>query len=326
MTVVSGHSPVYRWVKHLNSTFISSVDRSLQGADYSIRWDEQYSGSLAGVGDELETIEAGLAELGIVPSVFDAAKLGVQNVTYFTPFVSSDAKRIANLMDELHASEPEIQGSWHANGVEYLGGAIGLDDYLLMTTSPIHTLKDLKGLKIAAPGPAINWLKGTGAVGVSGNLATYYNDIRAGVYDGAITFATAALPGKLYEVAPYITLVHFGAQYAGGIAANKVWFDALPDVVQRALKNAAVAHREAYLDDLDIAVNESLSRMIELGAVVTEVDEGFQKLWVDNMDNVATVWAQRLDKAGQPGTAVLNMYMNKMRDAGASPARNWDQK
>ena len=60
----------------------------------------------------------------------------------------------------------------------------------------------------------------TGAVGVSGNLTTYYNEIKTGVYDGVIVFASAALPGKLYEVAPYITKIGFGAQYAGGIAAN----------------------------------------------------------------------------------------------------------
>lgn len=325
VTLVSGHSPVFRWVKHLSSTFISSVDHSLQGSDYSIKWDEQYSGSLAGVGDELETIEEGLAEIGIVPSVFDAAKLGVQNVTYFTPFVSSDARRVAELMDELHFSEPKMQEAWHANGLEYLGGAIGIDDYLLMTTSAVHTIDDLKGLKIAAPGPAINWLKGTGAIGVSGNLATYYNDIRTGVYDGTITFASAAFPAKLYEVAPYITQVHFGAQYAGGIAANKDWFDAQAARVQIALKNAAIAHRVAYLDDLNSAVSESLEQMSDLGATVMEADEVFRKRWTDNMDNVAKIWAQRLDSEGQPGTEILKTYMDTMRNAGASPVRDWDR-
>ena len=44
-----------------------------------------------------------------------------------------------------------------------------------------------------------------------------YNEIKTGVYDGVIVFASAALPGKLYEVAPYITKVGFGAQYAGEI-------------------------------------------------------------------------------------------------------------
>jgi len=323
--LVSGHSPVYRWVKHLSNTFVPSVYSALKGTEYSINWDEQYSGALAGVGDEMQTIEEGLAEIGIVPSVFSTSRLGVQNVTYFTPFVSSDARGVAELMDHLHASEPHFQQAWHANGIEYLGGAIGIDDYLLMTTTPIDSIEQLQGLKIAAPGPAVNWLDGTGAIGVSGNLATYYNDIRAGVYDGTITFATAALPGKLYEVAPYITLVRFGAQYAGGIAANKDWFDALPEVVKSALINAATDHRVAYLNDLDLAVRESLVQMEELGAIVTQVDDSFRMQWASGMKNVAKIWAKRLDAEGQPGTAVLETYMDAMRSTGAMPVRNWDE-
>lgn len=324
VTIVTGHAPVYRWVKHLSKTFIPAVDRALESTEYSISWDKQYSGSLAKVGDELEAIEEGLAEIGIVPSVFDPAKLGIQNVTYYTPFVSSDARRIAELIDAMHISDPQMQQTWLANGLEYLGGAIGIDDYMLMTTTPIASFDDLKGLKIAAPGPAVNWLKGTGAVGVSGNLTTYYNEIRSGVYDGTIVFASAALPGKLYEVAPYITLLGFGAQYAGGIAANKDWYDEQPEVVRKALKDAAIADRVAYLDDLDAFVTESLVKMAENGATITEVDEKFRLRWANSMENVAKIWAERLDSEGQPGSSVLATYMEQMRESGAAPVRDWD--
>ncbi len=40
-------------------------------------------GALAKVGDELEAVEEGLAELGGISSLFDPAKLAVQNVTYY---------------------------------------------------------------------------------------------------------------------------------------------------------------------------------------------------------------------------------------------------
>ena len=50
-----------------------------------------------------------------------------------------------------------------------------------MTDFPVESLADLRGRKIAAPGPAINWLSGTGAVGVSGNLTSYYNELQTGV-------------------------------------------------------------------------------------------------------------------------------------------------
>ena len=120
-----------------------------------------------------------------------------------------------------------------------------------------------------------------------------------------IVFASAALPGKLYEVAPHITKVGFGAQYAGGIAANKGWFDSQPKVVQKALKDAAEADRIAYHKDLDASVTKFLDIMKSKGATVTEVDEAFRKKWAAGMDNVAKVWAAKLDGEGKPGTAVL---------------------
>lgn len=324
-TIVAGHPPVFRWVKHASQTFIPAVDAALEGTGHSIAWSEQYGGALAKVGDELESVEEGLAEIGLVSSLFDPAKLAVQNVTYFTPFVHSDSTLVAEWMDHLQATNADMKAAWAENGLEYLGGAIGIDDYLLMTTFPVNSIADLEGRKIGAPGPAVNWLKGTGAVGVSGNLTTYYNEIKTGVYDGVIVFASAALPGKLHEVAPYITKVGFGAQYAGGFAANKDWFDGLPGAVQTALKEAAIADRIAYHADLDASVTKFLGIMASQGATITEVDQAFREEWAAGMDNVAKLWAEQLDGQGIAGSAVLKAYMETMRAAGASPVRNWDQ-
>lgn len=325
VTIVAGHPPVFRWVKHASQTFIPAVNVALEGTGYSIDWSEQYGGSLAKVGDELEAVEEGLAEIGLVSSLFDPAKLAVQNVTYFTPFVSSDSTAVSTWMDELQASNADMKAAWEENGLEYLGGGIGIDDYLLMTTFPVNSIADLEGRKIGAPGPAVNWLKGTGAVGVSGNLTTYYNEIKTGVYDGVIVFASAALPGKLHEVAPHITKIGFGAQYAGGLAANKDWFDGLDPAVQDALKTAAITDRIEYLADLDASVTKFLNIMQEQGATVTEVNQAFREEWAAGMDNVAKLWAEKLDGQGIAGTAVLKSYMDTMRAAGATPVRNWDQ-
>lgn len=325
VTIVAGHPPVFRWVKHASQTFIPAVNAALEGTGHSITWSEQYGGALAKVGDELEAVEEGLAEIGLVSSLFDPAKLAPQNVTYFTPFVSSDSTLVSSWMDALQGTNADMKAAWAENGLEYLGGGIGIDDYLLMTNFPVTSIADLKGHKIGAPGPAVNWLKGTGAVGVSGNLTTYYNELKTGVYDGVIVFASAALPGKLYEVAPYITRVGFGAQYAGGLAANKAWYDALPAEVQAALKAGAKADAEAYQKDLDASVTKFLALMQEQGATVRDVDKAFRKQWADGMDNVARLWAEKLDAEGKHGTAVLKAYMDTMRAAGATPVRDWDR-
>jgi TRAP-type C4-dicarboxylate transport system substrate-binding protein len=325
VTYVAGHPPVFRWVKHVNKTFIPAVNKALEGSGHSIKWSEQYGGSLAKVGDELEAVEEGLAEMGGISSLFDPAKLAVQNVTYYSPFVSSDVDKISELMTKMQFENKDMIAAWESNGLVQVGGSIAIDDYLLMTTFPVNSLDDLKGRKIGAPGPAVTWLKGTGAVGVSGNLTTYNNEIKAGVYDGVIVFASAALPGKLHEVAPYITKIGFGAQYAGSMAANKDWFESQPEIVQKAILDAGEAYRVAYQKDLGASVNKFLSIMESQGAKVSEASPEMRKKWAAGMDNVAMEWAKKLDASGVNGTAVLKAYMDTMRSAGATPVRNWDK-
>ena len=324
-TVVAGHPPVFRWVQMIEQAFAPGVNAALEGSGHSMSFNGQYGGSIAGVGDELETVEAGLAEIGICQSLFDPAKLAVLNVTYYTPFVSDDPRTVSELMDSLQREDARMAAPWEANGVVYIGAPVGIDDYLLMTNFPVESLDDLDGRKIAAPGPAINWLSGTGAVGVSGNLTTYYNELQTGVYEGVIVFASAALPGRLYEVAPYVTRFGLGAQYAGGLCANEAWYESLPPEAQEALHTGADAAREWYLEALEAAVETSFATMAENGATITDASDDMRAAWAAGMDNAAHEWATALDAQGQPGSEILSLYMTTMREAGATPLRNWDE-
>lgn len=325
VTIAAGHPPVFRWVKQFPEAFLPSATSALEAMGHSLTASEQYGGAIAGVGEELEAVEAGLAELGVCSSLFDPAKLAVQNVTYYTPFVSDDVRLVTDVIHNLHTNDPRMTEAYTENNVVYVGAPTAIDDYLLMTNFPVNSLADLEGRKIAAPGPAINWLSGTGAVGVQGNLTTYYNELQTGVYDGVIVFASAAFPGKLYEVAPHITQFGLGAQFAGAICANKDWWDGLDADVQAAFTGAADDAMEWYLADLEGFVNLAYSKMEEAGATVTEASDEMRAAWANGMDNAAAAWAANLDAQGKGGSDIMKLYMDTMRDAGATPLRNWDQ-
>jgi TRAP-type C4-dicarboxylate transport system substrate-binding protein len=325
VTIAAGHPPVFRWVKQFPAAFIPSATAALTAMGHTLTVSEQYGGAIAGVGEELEAVEAGLAELGACSSLFDPAKLAVQNVTYYTPFVSDDVRKVIDVVHGLHQTDPRMIQAYTDNNVVYIGGPSALDDYLLMTKFPITSLKDLEGRKIAAPGPAINWLSGTGAVGVQGNLTTYYNELQTGVYDGVIVFASAAFPGKLFEVAPHITQMGLGAQFAGAICANKDWWDALDPAVQAAFTGAADAAMDWYLSDLEGFVAMAYGKMKEAGATVTKAPDDMRAAWAKGMDNAAKTWAAGLDSQGKDGTAIMTIYMDAMRAAGAKPLRDWDK-
>ena len=323
VTTVAGHPPVFLWVKTLSESFIPAVDAALEDSDITIDWTEAYGGTLAKVGGEMEAMEDGLAQVGIVSSLFEPSLLSLQNVTYVTPFGSPDVDLVLSTVDGMHEEIPAMRKLWEDLDLEYLGGGFGLEDYLLMTTFPVTGLADLQGRKINAPGPAVNWLKDTGAVGVSGNLTTYYNDIQTGVAEGVIVFPTAAAAAKLHEVAPYVTRVHFGAQFAGGIVAKKSWFDEQDPVVQDALRKGASVFASAYRQGLEVRVAGAFKAMEEGGAQISELSEDERSTWATTLPNVAMDWAKDLDGKGLPGTEVLTTYMGHLKDAGVSLPRDW---
>lgn len=325
-TLVSGYPPVFLWVKHLSETFIPSVDAALEGTQYTMAWTEAYGGTLAAVGGELEAIEDGLAEIGGVPTVFHPTGLPLQNVTYFTPFGAADTKLIVEVIDQLHNDIPEMAESWHAYSAEYLGGGFTIENYFLMTSFPIESLDDLKGRRIGAPGPAVNWLEGTGAVGVAANLTTYYNDLQTGVFDGVIAFPTAAAPARLQEVAPEITVTDFGAQYGGSLVANKPWFDAQPEAVQEALREGARAFTRAYVEEQNQLMDTAMNALAEGGGQVTSLPIEERIRWANALPDVASAWAEDADGRGLPGSEVLDAYIAALKKAGVELPRDWSDR
>jgi TRAP-type C4-dicarboxylate transport system substrate-binding protein len=326
VTAVAGHPPVFLWVKTMSETFIPAVNSALEGSGTDIDWTEAYGGTLAKVGGELEAMEDGLAQVGIVSSLFEPSLLSLQNISYVTPFGSPDVNLVLTTVDAMTDEIPDMRKAWEDLDLEYLGGGFGLEDYLLMTTFPVETMADLSGRKINAPGPAVNWLKDTGAVGVSGNLTTYYNDIKTGVAEGVIVFPTAAAAAKLFEVAPYVTRVHFGAQYAGGIVAKKSWFDDQPEAVQQAFRTGADAFAEAYQTGLAARVEGAFKAMEAGGATITEMSDEARAEWANALPNVAQDWAAEQNGKGLAGTEVLETYITRLKDAGTALPRDWSAK
>lgn len=326
VTLVNGHPPIFLWVKHLTETFIPAVNAALDGSGHSINWTEAYGGSLAAVGGELEAIEDGLAEVGAVPTVFLPTQLPLQNVSYNTPFGPSDPQIVMDTLDMLHATVPGMVESWHAYDAEYLGGGFALDNYVLMTTFPVTSIDDLQGRRIGAPGPAVNWVEGTGAVGVSGNLTTYYNDIQTGVFEGVIVFPTAAAPARLHEVAPYVTVTNFGAQYAGTLVANRTWFADQPEAVQNALRAGAEAYTEAYLAEQSQRVAAAMATIAPDPARLHELAPEERSRWAAALPDIAGTWAANADGMGLPGTEVLMAYVEALKAAGVDLGRDWSQR
>jgi TRAP-type C4-dicarboxylate transport system substrate-binding protein len=248
----------------------------------------------------------------------------LQNVTYYTPFVTDDFQMLREVMNELHETVPALTEAWTDYNQRFLGGSV-LDTYHLMTNFPVDSIDDLRGRKILAPGPSASWLEGTGAVAVEGGLTTYYTQIQTGVADGVLTILTGAPPYRIHEVAPYVTLVGLGGQLTGGMSINLDTWNSLPEDIQTVLAELGREYSLGVANEVGARYERFLTLMQEEGAIVTELPSEERIKWLDGLPNIAGGWADATQERGIPAREVLDIYMNAMREAGATPLRDWDR-
>jgi len=331
LTVAAGQpTRAMRPLAMVETYFVPEVDKRMAAAGldkkYKINWKQAYAGSLLKPTFVLQGVSDGIADIGFEPTIFHPDKLPLEQISFATPFVTSDVVQVGKVIDKLHATIPEYKAQYDKFGVVRLGGS-SFDSYELFSTFPVKKFDDIKGKKLATAGAALQWIRGTGATPVDSNMTLYYNNAKTGVIDGFIIFPSANPGMKYSEAAPYVTKVGFGAQYAAALIINKGVYDKLPAEVRKILhevaadwtKVADTTQQEAGDSAFDNAPKDFS------GAQKFVLPREEQTKWANAMPNIAKEWADRLDKQGQPGTKALSAYMDEMRKAGAKPVRDWDK-
>jgi len=242
----------------------------------------------------------------------------LHNVSYMTPFGTSDIFKVVDTMADLQANIPAVANEWTKYNNVYLGG-VGLDTYGILTNFPVKTVDDIDGHKIAAPGPSANWIKGTGAVAVAANLNTYYNGIKTGVFEGTLTFMTAGAAIKVYEVAPHICMVNFGAQFAGGLSVNKDVFESFPPYMQKIFKDVGAEYATRLAQAQTDKADGAMKAMEKAGAKVIYLSDAERKRWANKLPNVSMNWAEAMEKK----VCKVRRYCKVTSTACASVALCW---
>ena len=326
LTIASSHATSLPWVGVMHTVVVPETNRRLaqSGSPLRVRWLEAYGGSLYKYDNTLEAVEIGLADIGWVGTLWELSKMPLQNVTYYTPFSTDDTRMLYQVVNELHAEVPAFADAWAKQNQRFLG-ASAIDTYHLMTNFPVRSVEDLRGRKILAPGPSAAWLEGTGAVAVDGGLTTYYTQIQTGVADGVLTILTGALPYRIQEVAPYVTLVGIGAQVTGAMSINLDTWNRLPPEVQRIIEDLGHEYSEGVAAEVIARYERGLESLEKEGAIITTLPLEEKQKWLAGLPNIAARWAEATEARGIPAKEAVRAYMRAIRARGAMPLRDWDE-
>lgn len=316
----SSHPTTNIWAHAMQAALQPEVDRILaEKGNYQVRWHENYGGTLYKFTDTRTALRDGIVDIGMVGTLWEGSAMPLQNITYYTPFANSDHLHVIDIFDSLTETLPELRDSWTAQNMLHLSSLI-TDSYDIYAGFPIRLVGDVANRRLSAPGSSANWLGGTGATPVDGALTTYYTDIQTGVSEGTLSFASGIEPTRVYEVAPHLSRVGFGAMYFGGIAANLDFMRRIPEEVAQAIVEAgrrtSAAHG-AYVTDRTTA---AITEMQAAGLEIIEVDADARAEWAEKLPNIVQPW---VEANGEPAVRVLHAYFEALAERGLTPARDW---
>jgi TRAP-type mannitol/chloroaromatic compound transport system substrate-binding protein len=325
LTVVGAPPPTIAAVGLSKSFFVPEVTKRAAAADpnLKIEWTEAYSQTLAKFTEVLETVEEGVAHIGLLLTNFEEAKLPLEQYAALVP-AGPDGPQMLEIDRRVRSKVPQMGATYLKYNQVALAHSVAASNQMF-TKFPLQKVEDLKGRKIGASGTLGHVMRGTGAVIVTANMAQSYTDIANGVYEGYPIGMLQAFPYKTYQAAPYYQKFDFLSTTAGALSVNKKTWDSLPDVVRKAIHDVGSQWGDEYARGEKAAEQQVIAQMEKDGLKVVAVSPAERKRWAMMMPNIAKEWAEGLDKKGLPGSKVLAAYMDELRAAKVPLVREWDK-
>jgi TRAP-type C4-dicarboxylate transport system substrate-binding protein len=299
------------------------TERVKKETGHTLEWTEAWGGTVCKLGECLEAVESGLLDAGEFQTPFDPSKLIAHNFAYFVPFGTPDPRIAAKAVQEVYDKTPALRKVLETRYKQVFLGAGVIGNYGLVTTFPWKEFSELKGHKIAAAGPNLPWLEGSGVVGVQSNLNEAYTAFQTGVYEGWVMFPDAIVSFKLTEVTKQYVDMDFGSIHTPLITMNQNTWRKLPADVQKIILEVG---RE-WNKHIGVVIWEkqeaALKKMKEVGLEVRQADMATKQAWAKGLPNIPKQRFNEINKAGLPGESVY-AYIKALKAAGHKFPRDWE--
>ena len=328
LTVIAGPSADDRGRSSSSSPIsIPTVEERLKerGDNYRINWNQGWAGTIAKPDGVLEAVEQGLGDVGLVPVLFDAAKLPLENITYMLPFTTDDLSVVIDTVNRMHDDIPAMNEMWGRYNQRFLAAG-GLDTLSHHHDVPARQRRRPPGPqdRRARTGRELDQRHRRGAGRWHAqHLLQRHEDRR--LRRRHHLRSRRAAPSSCTRVAPYFTEIGVGAQYANAMTVNEDVWEGLPEEVREVFAETAKGWSQAVTDVTAGRQKKSFDTMKAGGATFSTLDPEERKRWAGMIDNVAKDWAADLESRGIPAGEAMTYYMDALRESGAPLAREWDK-
>lgn len=186
---------------------------------------------VVGLGQMKDALQSQLVEVGNLLPLYFPADLPNMSLAGELALSGREPHAMAAAMTEYMVTCDTCQAELKKFGVVYLGSGSS-DVYALLTTKPVKTAADIKGLRLRSGGaPFSRWAENFGAVPANIGVGDTFESMSQGVIDGSMASIGDLLSFRLVELVKNITFIPLGTYHATSdfTVANSAWTDLSPE-------------------------------------------------------------------------------------------------
>lgn len=165
----------------------------------------------------------------------------------------------------------------------------------LITTKPVRTMDDLKGLTIRAPGVLGQIVAALGGTAAPTPMVETYDALSKGVVQGAYVGIEALKTFRFAEVAKFATMAwSTGASYTFFAAMNKKKYESLPTDVRSVLDNLSGEYAERFpliWNSIDL---EGIDAGKKAGVEFIELSDDEMNKWSEKVQPIVEEYVKKM--------------------------------
>ena len=278
-----------RWIKE--------VEKRTGG---KVKVDAFHGGTLLGAKNMMDGVIAGTADIGTFVMAYQPGRFVVTNATSLPLGFPNTRVASLTLWDLYQKYNPEPFSKVKVLCM-YTSGPSNI-----MSTVPVRSLADLKGLDLRASGGAAATLKAWGANQIGMPMSATPEALQKGVVKGMFTSLEVMKDFKFAEICKYVTMTD-AVIYPFAVVMNLDKWNSLPKGVQQVIEGMAREHSEWTGNYMDEHIVESMewSKKTQ-GVEVITLSKAEKAKWDKLLDPILTDWIAATKEKGYPAEQIVS--------------------
>lgn len=227
LRLASGAPPVHPATDPLYNSFMEFLPQETNGELTGL----MIGPEVVGIAAVKQALQSSLAEVGNLLPLFAAGDLPNTVLTADLAFLATTPHAMGAAVTEYVVTCADCQAEFKKMGGVFVGAGSS-DVYVLITTKPVHSMDDLKGLRLRSGGaPYARWAEAVGAAPAQVPVSDTFESMSQGVLDGTMASVSDLISYRLVDVAKYIVDVPLGTYHTTSnfTVASGTWAELTPE-------------------------------------------------------------------------------------------------